>query len=307
MNAPAGARTPTRLIPPEILAGLGNLELVARAVVDGMLNGLHRTDVFGFSQEFAEYRDYVPGDDPRFVDWNAYARTGRPYVKRFEGETNTRLMLMLDVSASMGFGGGLGGRKASKLDYSRWLAAALAWLAHRQHDAVGLLAFHDTVAAFQPPSGRGVAGERLFHTLDGLRAGSGTDWPAALRHLGARVSRRGILAVLSDFYCAPDVLGQALRGLCVRGHDVFLLHVLDPAERRPDVGRGAALRDAETAEVMEVDGQELRSGYPERLAEHERGLRRAAASAGADYVRVDTDQPLDRALFEYLRFRARQS
>lgn len=303
MNAQTGARPPTRLIPPEILAGLGNLELVARAVVDGMLNGLHRSDVFGFSQEFAEYRDYVPGDDPRFVDWNAYARTGRPYVKRFEGETNTRLMLMLDVSASMGFGAG----DVSKLDYSRWLAVALAWLAHRQHDAVGLFAFHDAVAAFQPPSGRGVAGEHLFHTLDGLRAGSGTDWSAALRHLGTRVSRRGILAVLSDFYCAPDVLGQALRGLCVRGHDVFLVHVLDPAEREPDLGRGAALRDAETAEVMEVDGQELRSGYPERLADHERGLRRAAASAGADYVRMDTDQPLDRALFEYLRFRARQS
>ncbi|MYE81149.1 MAG: DUF58 domain-containing protein [Gammaproteobacteria bacterium] len=303
MNTVAPPRTPTRLITPEILAGLGNLELVARAVVDGMLNGLHRSDVFGFSQEFAEYRDYVPGDDPRFVDWNAYARTGRPYVKRFEGETNTRLMLMLDVSASMGFGA----RDVSKLDYSRWLAAALAWLAHRQHDAVGLFAFHDTVAAFQPPSARGVARERLFHTLDGLRAASGTDWPAALRHLGARVPRRGVLAVFSDFYCAPDVLGQALRGLCVRGHDVFLVHVLDPAEREPDLGRGAALRDAETAEVMEVDGQELRSGYPERLADHERGLRRAAASAGADYVRVDTDQPLDRALFEYLRFRARQS
>lgn len=303
MNTVAPPRTPTRLIPPEILAGLGNLELVARAVVDGMLNGLHRSDAFGFSQEFAEYRDYVPGDDPRFVDWNAYARTGRPYVKRFEGETNTRLMLMLDVSASMGFGSG----DVSKLDYSRWLAAALAWLAHRQHDAVGLFAFHDTVAAFQPPSGRGVAGERLFHTLDGLRAASGTDWPAALRHLGARVPRRGILAVFSDFYCAPDVLGQALRGLCVRGHDVFLVHVLDPAEREPDLGRGAALRDAETAEVMEVDGQALRSEYPARLADHERGLRRAAASAGADYVRVDTDQPLDRALFEYLRFRARQS
>ena len=301
MNAAPGGRTPARLIPPALLAGLGDLELIARAVVDGVVNGLHRSNMFGFSQEFAEYRDYVPGDDPRFVDWNAYARTGRPYLKRFEGETNTRLMLLVDASASMGFGE----RGVTKLDYARWVAAALAWLGRRQHDAVGLLAFGDSVAAFQPPSARAAAADRLFHTLDGLRAESGTDWSAAFAYLSARVARRGIVAVLSDFYCAPEVLGQSLRGLGARGHDVLLVHILDAAERAPRVGRGAGLRDAETGAVMEVDGQELRSDYPGRLAAHEQALRREAAAAGADYVRMDTDQPLDRGLLDYLRFRAR--
>lgn len=300
MNAPVGGRTPLRLISPEVLARLADLELVARTVVDGVLNGLHRSARFGFSQEFAEYRDYVPGDDPRFVDWNAYARTGRPFVKRFEGETNTRVMVLLDVSASMAFGAGV-----SKLAYARWLAAALAWLGRRQHDAVGLLAFHDRVEAFHPPSARARDLDRIFHTLDTLRAASGTDWSAAFAHLQARVAKRAIVAVVSDFYCPPEELGQALRMLGARGHDVFLVHVLDPAERNPAVRRGAALRDAETDVVMEVDAQELRSAYPGRLAAHERALRREAAAAGADYVRVDTDQPLDRALFDYLHFRSR--
>ena len=292
---------PTRLIPPAVLGALGSLELIARAVVDGVVNGLHRSDVFGFSQEFAEYRDYVPGDDPRFVDWNAYARTGRPYLKRFEGETNTRLMLMLDVSASMGFGAA----GVTKLDYARWVAAALAWLGRRQHAAVGLLAFHDSVAAFRPPSSRAASVAGVLHALEELRAESGTDWPAAFAHLSGRVERRGIVAVLSDFYCPPAVLGHALRGLGARGHDVLLVHVLDAAERAPAVGRGAGLRDAETGLVMEVDGQELRADYPGRLAAHEQALRREAAGAGADYVRMDTDRPLDRGLLDYLRFRAR--
>ncbi len=300
MNAAVGGRTPTRLISPEVLARLADLELVARTVVDGVLNGLHRSATFGFSQEFAEYRDYVPGDDPRFVDWNAYARTGRPFVKRFEGETNTRVMVLLDVSASMAFGVGV-----TKLGYARWLAAALAWLGRRQHDAVGLLAFHDRVEAFHPPSARARDVDAIFHSLDTLRAASGTDWSAAFAHLHARVAKRAIIAVVSDFYCRPEELGKALRMLGARGHDVFLVHVLDPAERNPGVGRGAALRDAETDVVMEVDAQELRSAYPRRLAAHERALRREAAAAGADYVRVDTDQPLDRALFDYLRFRSR--
>ena len=200
-----------------------------------MLNGLHRSATFGFSQEFAEYRDYVPGDDPRFVDWNAYARTGRPFVKRFEGETNTRVMVLLDVSASMAFGVGV-----TKLAYARWLAAALAWLGRRQHDAVGLLAFHDRVEAFHPPSARARdVDSDLPYARYAYAPRPVPDWSAAFAHLQARVAKRAIVAVVSDFYCPPEELGKALRMLGARGHDVFLVHVLDPGERNPAVGRGA--------------------------------------------------------------------
>src|SRR6187551_2365082 len=130
-----------RLLPPTTLAGLANLELVARTAVEGFLTGLHRSPHYGFSQEFKEYRAYVEGDDPRFVDWNVYARTERTYIRRYEGETNTRLMILLDSSASMGFGSG----KVSKLLYGKFLAATLAYLAARQHDAVGLIVFDDQI------------------------------------------------------------------------------------------------------------------------------------------------------------------
>ena len=300
-SATAPDRTPQRLIPPAVLARLANLELIARTVVEGALNGMHRSPTFGFSQEFAEYRDYVPGDDLRFVDWNAYARTDRLHVKRFEGETNAQLMVMVDASASMG----VTRDGISKLDYARYLAASFVYLGVRQHDAVGLLAFCEAVEEFRPPSGRAVQQRALYHVIDALGVGGGTDWAAAFEFLTSRVTKRSIVAVISDFYCSPDDLGKALRSLGARGHDLLLVHLLDAAEREPGFSRSVTLRDAETGEVMEVDANELKSSYAGRLADHERALRREAGVVGAHYVRMNTDEPLDRALLDYLRFRAR--
>ena len=174
MNGPAsaGSPRPRRGIPPTLLKELGSLELVARTAVDGVLHGSHTTDRPGFSQ-FAEYRDYVPGDDLRFVDWNAYARTDRLYLKRFEGETNTRLLVVLDVSASMD---ATGGGQASKLVYGTWLGAALAHIAVRQHDAAGLLTFNDRVQDDIPPRAGRAQQRVLFHRLDALAAAGGSDW-----------------------------------------------------------------------------------------------------------------------------------
>lgn len=304
MNAPTAW---AEAVPPAVLAGLGNLELVAKAAVEGLLHGAHRSTRPGFSQEFAEYRDYAPGDDLRYVDWNAYARTDRLFLKRFEGETNTRLLVLVDVSASMDVAAAAVDAP-SKLRYAGWLAAALIYLAGRAHDAAGLLTFADDVRAFLPPASGGTQQQALFHHLAAMTAAGGSDWETAFAFAAQRVTKRGILAAISDFYCPPAAFGRALRTLGVRGHDVMVFHLRAPAERAPRLraGRNTTLRDAESGAVLEVDAAEMRSGYPRRLQAHADALRREAAAAGADYVRMDTDAPLAAALAGYLRFRARR-
>ena len=284
-----------------MLKELGGLELVARAAVDGVLHGAHGTDRPGFSQEFAEYRDYVPGDDLRFVDWNAYARTDRLYLKRFEGETNTRLYVVLDASASMD----VAGAKASKLVYGTCLAAALIHIAARQHDATGLLTFADQVRDEYAPRAGAAQQRRLYHCLDGLEAGGGSDWERTFAHVARRLKKRSIIAAISDFYCDPAEFGRALAMLGARGHDLIAFHLLDSRERAPGFRRNLTLRDAETAAELEVDANDLRSGYRDRLRAHESALRSQAGAAGAHYVRMNADEPLNRALIGYLRFRAR--
>ena len=303
-------RRATRMIPPAVLAELGSLELVARSVVDGVLHGAHYTDRPGFSQEFAEYRDYVPGDDPRFVDWNAYARTDRPLLKLFEGETNTRLLVLLDGSASMGAFGPRRTDTPTKLRYAAYLSAALALIAARQHDAVGLLVFDQHPRAYVPPRpGRGHL-QAIYHRLDELAPAGGSDWREAFTQAASRFAKRGVIAAISDFYCDPADFGRSLRILGSRGHDLIVFHLLDEVERMPRSRRAfagnATLRDIETGSVIEVDANDLRSGYPQRLAAHEHALRREAGAVGADYVRLNADEPLDRALTRYLRFRTRR-
>lgn len=288
-------------LPAELLAKLGNLELIARAAVDGLVQGAHRADRPGFSQEFAAYRDYEPGDDLRFVDWNAYARTDRLHLKLFEGETNTRLLVLLDISASMG----VSARTPSKLEYGAWLAAALVHIAARQHDAVGLATFAETVRDDLPPGPGARRRRALFACLEGVRPGGGSNWDAAFMHVSRRLPKRGVVAAISDFYCEPEEFGRALRTLGARGHDLIAFHVLDAAERKPRLRRNTTLRDAESGRVIEVDAADMRTGYPRRLAAHEGALKREAAGAGAHYVAMDADEPLDRALLRYMRFRAR--
>ena len=293
-----------RLIEPAVLARLNNLELVARTAVEGMLIGLHRSPSFGFSQEFAEYRAYMPGDDPRDIDWNVYARTDRTYVKRYFGDTNCRLMMLLDISASMaGLDEGAG--VVSKLDYGRFFAAALVYLAHRQHDAAGLLAFNDQVRRFRPPTGRSAGVRALYHELDGLTPGGGSDWTLPLTRVQSQLRRSGLVVLISDFYTDPDELAGVLRGLAANGHDLLLVHLLDPAEETPAMTEATTLRDAETGEIMEVTPAELQSDYPQRLESHITRLRQLTLGMGGHYLRVSTAEPLDRVLAGYLRFRAR--
>ena len=302
MSANAAATRPTRLLDPQVLAGLANLELVARAVVEGFLIGLHRSPRFGFSQEFAEYRAYAEGDDPRFIDWNVYARTDRAYIKRFLGETNSHLIILLDASASMG----IATQTISKLRYGQFLAASLAYLAAKQHDAVGTLIFDDETRDYRAPSSRAGKLSGVLHTIDAAEPAGGTDLDHSFQYFQEQVNRRGLVAVISDFYCDPDEMIAGVRPLAFQGQDVILFQVLDPGELKPEIAESTLLEDVETGEAVEVSPKFMREQYPERIQKHIAAIKDAAAGIGADHVLLNTAEPLDQPLRNYLLFRERR-
>jgi uncharacterized protein (DUF58 family) len=298
----AGTAVPQHLLKPETLAGLANLDLVARAVVNGLLTGMHRSPFFGFSQEFAEYRAYAEGDDPRFVDWNVYARTDRTYIKRYIGETNTRLVILLDASASMGFGSG----KVTKLMYGKFLAATLAYLAARQHDAVGLIVFDDKIREHRRASTRGGRLHGVLHAIDRAQPGTGTDMKVPFERFHEIEHGRGLVAVISDFYCDPDALLKSVQPLAYQGQDVVLFQLLDPQELKPVLKESALLEDMESGQSMEVSPIYMSSKYRERIGAHVDALHKSALRAGADHRLVDITEPLDSVLRSYLLFRQRR-
>jgi uncharacterized protein (DUF58 family) len=290
-----------RLLQPEVLAGLANLELIARAAVEGSLIGLHRSPLFGFSQEFAEYRPYTEGDDPRFIDWNVYARSDRTYIKRFLGETNSHLMLLLDASASMGYGT----TPVTKLRYAQILAASLAYIASRQHDAVGMMVFDEEVRTYRPPSGRNKL-HGLLHTIDAITPSRRTDMDKPFSRFREHIAKRGMVAVISDFYCDPKALIEGVKPLAFQGQDVILFQVLDPRELHPDLNEAALLEDMETGQTVEVSPTFMQKDYPERIQAHIQALKEAAAGIGADHVLLETTATLDVPLRNYLLFRQRR-
>lgn len=301
MSAATAQRNPRELLRPEVLAGLKNLDLVARSVVEGFMTGLHRSPSFGFSQEFAEYRAYSEGDDPRFIDWNVYARTDRTVVKRFIGETSSHLMLLLDASASMGFG-----EPITKLRYGQFLAASLAYLAARQHDAVGCLVFDETVRDYRPPSSQSGKLTGVLHSIDAAEARTGTRFDHPFDNFRAKAARRGMVAVISDFYCEPGDLVASVRPLAWQGQDVILFHILDRAELEPSFDGNVVLEDVETGHALEVSPEFLRERYPQRIRAHIDAIAAAAAGIGADHVLLDSRERLDTALRNYLVFRERR-
>lgn len=288
-----------RYLDPAVLASISGLDLVAKTVVEGFVAGLHRSPDFGFSQEFAEYRAYTPGDDLRYVDWNVFARTERCYLKRYRGETNTALTILLDASASMGFAS----HAVGKLDYARYLAASLFYMANRQRDAAGLIVFDDEVRDVVAPSSRHGQLSRLLHALERAQARRRTDYARPFLHLLDHLHRRGIVAVISDFYATPEAVIRTMAPVRFRGSELILFHVLDPEELRPDFEQPLLLVDAETRERLEVAPDYARHRYRARIEDHIRGLREAARQSGMDYFLLQTDRPLDEALREYLSVR----
>lgn len=290
-----------RFLNPSVLAGLSGLELVARTVVDGFVAGLHRSPDFGFSQEFAEYRAYSEGDDLRHVDWNVFARTERAYIKRYRGETNTLLTVVLDTSGSMGFTS----HGVTKLDYARYLCASLFYLAlHQQRDGAGIIVFDDDIRGYVAPRTRQGQLMRLLHALDQCRPSARTDFARPFFHFQQFLRRRGIVLVVSDFYERPETVIHAVEPLRFKGSEVLLFHVLDPQEIAPRFDTPSLLIDMETEESLEVSPDYARAAYRERIDTHVAELREKAKAAGLDHFLLDTSRPLDEALREYLSLRA---
>ncbi len=218
-----------QFLDPAVLASISSLDLIAKTVVDGFVAGLHRSPKFGFSQEFAEYQQYSPGDDLRHIDWNVFARSERLYLKRFKGETNMQLLILLDASASMTYGSG----KVNKLDYARYIAASLAYMSSQQRDATGLIVFDQDISNYIPPSTRQGQLMRILHAIEKAEGGSRTDFSKPFIHFQEFLKRRGIVVVLSDFYEQPEQIVKVVEPLRYRGNEVVLFHVLDPNEIAP--------------------------------------------------------------------------
>ena len=289
-----------RFLDPAVLAGISSLDLLAKTVVDGFVAGLHRSPDFGFRQEFAEYRAYVPGDDLRHVDWNLFARTERCYLKRYRGETNSQLVVLLDASNSMQYTSG----PPKKMDYARFIAASLFYLAIRnQRDAAGLIVFDDEVREYVRPSTRQGQLARLFAGLEQAEPRARTDFGKPLRHFQELLHRRGIAIVISDFYEEPEKIVRAIEPLRFHGNDVVLFHILDPEEIRPVLNGPALLVDLETDQQIEVIPEYTKTTYRAKMEAHIEQLRSRTRGAGMDYRLLVTDQPLDEALREYLSLR----
>ena len=288
-----------RFLDPAVLAGLNGLDLVAQTVVDGFIAGLHRSPDFGFSQEFAEYRAYTPGDDLRHVDWNVFARTERAYLKRYRGETNCQVSILLDVSRSMNYGSS----RITKLDYARFLAASVAYLAKLQRDAAGIVVFADDIVRFVAASSRQGQLHRILHAIESAEPGVRTDFARPFAHLQEFLRRRGVVVAISDFWGSPEEIVQVMAPLRFRGNDLVLFHVLDPEEIRPKLKEPVLLEDLETGDTLEVSPDYAAHDYPERIDAHVDDIRKRAQAAGMDYFLVDTSRPLDAPLREYLAIR----
>jgi len=290
-----------QFVDPQALGRIRNLELLARSVVDGFINGLHRAPHLGFSLDFAEHRGYEPGDDLRRIDWRVFARTDRFYVKQFEADSNANCVVALDVSTSMRYGS----RGLTKLDYGRYLAASLLYFSHTQRDRIGLVTFDSDIVEYVPASAKHL--EYALFALDRV----GEPRPGSLRapvlRMTERLRRRGIVAIVSDLYDEPEAVAEAIKPLRFQGHDVIVFHVLDPAELQFPFDEASSFADLETGERLPVVPEALREQYKALVSGHVQALGTLFTAARIDYALFDTSVPLDFALFRYLSTRERLS
>ncbi|MXW15367.1 MAG: DUF58 domain-containing protein [Rhodothermaceae bacterium] len=296
------AQAATRFIQPDVLARISSLELLARSVVEGFIAGLHRSPFKGFSVDFMEYRPYVFGDDVRQVDWKVFARTGRYFVREFEGETNTRLHLLLDMSRSMDYSSG----GQTKLTYARFLAAAIAWLANRQRDACGLALFDTEVRKHLPPRATRAHLHLLLRALEEANPDAATNLERSLQAVAERHRKRGFIVLISDLFTDINTIERALQHFRFTGHNVLVFQILDPQEIEFDFKDVVELLDVESDAKMLIDAKAARAQYQKNFQTHQNQLRRICGLLQIDHAVLRTDAPLDSALFHYLSARSRR-
>lgn len=291
---------PHRYLDPAVLARFGLSPLVAKRVVEGFISGLHKSPFHGFSVEFADHREYVPGDDLKFIDWFLYARTDHYYIKRYEEETNVRCHILLDRSASMAFGT----TNLTKWDYGCFLATCLSYLMLKQQDSVGCALIGATPGLLVPPRCRGSHLSQIMRVLIQNPPSGTTDLAASLRAIVRNIKRRSLVVLISDLIDDPDQTLKAIRLIHSHRHDVLVFHVQDPSELEFDFEGSTLFRDMETGEEMEVEPSAVRAGYVEKIQDLMAMYRKRLNEVGIDYEPINTRQPYDHALRAYLQRRA---
>jgi uncharacterized protein (DUF58 family) len=287
---------------PDVVSKLASLELRARMVVEGFITGLHKSPYHGFSVEFAEHRQYMPGDEIRHIDWKVYGRTDRHYIKQYEEETNLKAHLILDGSASMGFASK---GRLTKFEYGISLAAALAFLMMKQQDAVGAVIYDTDIREYLPPRSRISYLQEILRMLSTAQPASGTGTAASLNRMAERIKRRGLVVVISDFFDDPNDVITALKHFRHKQNEVLAMQILDPLERTFNFGSDATFRDMETGEQLVSQPFQVKQAYASAMTDFTENLKRSCREHGIDYVLLDTSIPYDVALIEYLNKRRR--
>jgi uncharacterized protein (DUF58 family) len=301
-------QTQLKYLQPNVVAKLSNMELRARLVVEGFITGLHKSPYHGFSVEFAEHRQYMPGDEIRRIDWRVYGKTDRFYVKQFEEETNLKSYIVIDTSASMKFASDLdrkGTKRISKIEYASFIAAALSYLMVQQRDAVGLMLFDSTIRSTIPPHATKQHLRRLLIELEKITPSQQTNSAAALHHLAERMSRRGLAVIISDFFDTPDEVIAALKHFRHNGHEVLVMQILDPLERSFAFGHEAVFKDVETSQMLTTQPYHIQKAYQYAMKDFIERYQRECRENRIDYVLLDTSTSFDIALLQYLNKRQR--
>jgi len=288
-----------RFLDPNILSKIAGMELRARTVVEGFISGLHRSPYRGFSVEFAEYREYSPGDDIRFIDWKVFARSDRYYVKAFEEETNLACHILLDVSSSMTYKS----RSLSKLEYGSYLAASLGYMIFQQRDGVGLMTFADEIKQFIPSRNRRGHMLSILRHLEKLEHGYGTELSLPLHQIAEMIGKKGMVILISDLLDDPTTVLEGLRHIRFQGHDVIVFQILDDTELNFPFENATRFIDMEgKTEIMAIPTM-VKETYMKGLENHLEEFRKGCGRLQVDYHLLNTAQPLDFALFSYLMSR----
>lgn len=296
----SSVHNPNSFLDPRVLASVTSLEILARTVVEGFISGLHRSPFTGFSTEFAEYRQYMPGDDLRYLDWKLLGRTDRYYIKKYRADTNTQFHILVDASGSMRYASG----GVSKFQYAKMLAASLAYLVNRQNDAVGLMAFDSSVRVEVPAQNRSGQMRTILGNLEQLTPGTETRLSQILHEAADRITKRSVVIIISDFYDEVESLIEALQHLSFKGNNVIAFQVLDRNEIEFDFDEAVLLQDCETEEQLHVMPDILAEGYRETFQRHLNRLKEGAVNNRVEYELLATTQPLDYALFSFLSKRS---
>lgn len=292
---------PSFSLKPETLSRLKNLEIRARLVVEGFITGLHKSPYHGFSVEFAEHKQYMPGDEIKHIDWKVLGKTDRYYVKQYEEETNLKSFILLDVSSSMQYGSG----KVKKIEYATYLAASLSYLMLKQRDAVGLSLFSDKIVKYIPPRSIQTYLIHILKELENIEPGGETNVSPVFHTLAERIKRRGLVIIISDLFDKPENILSGLKHFRHRNHEVLVFHILDPLELSFAFNSEAVFVDMETNEEINTLPWHIGKEYRRQVQETLRYYRKVCRENSIDYVMLNTENELDEALSEYLIKRKR--